>query len=535
MALAMAGAAAPGKERGLAVIGAALLLLLWLAGLGSAPLFDVDEGAFAEASREMLASGDWGHTTLNGEDRFDKPILVYWLQAASLALFGTTEFAARLPSALCAWAWCLATAAFAAPRWGRGVAVAAAGMLATSLGPLLIGRAATADALLNLLLALSLFDLWRALENPAAAAPRRRAFLWVALGLLTKGPVALLLPGAALLLWAAAGWREHRPWAVLRPLLADGRAWVLGLAVALPWYAYALQRHGQDFVDGFLVRHNLDRFSAPLEGHGGGGAYHLLVLPLLMLPWTPLLLPLLRGLRASWADPALRFLLLWAGFVVVFFSLSGTKLPHYGLYAITPLLLLAARALVGAGRTMALALAACALGLWLLAAASPQLAALLAQGRADPQWTARFIAAAAQPALSLPGIALGGALIAALAAGAWLRAARHLPALLAAAAVAACGWTQFALPWWGQALQGPVRALALAARQQQLPLVQWRLHQPSAAYYRGEPAPRREPRPGEAALVREDRFDALPADERSAYRVLARDRGFALVLRGTAP
>ncbi len=512
-------------------LGAALLLLLWLVGLGSAPLFDVDEGAFAEASREMLVSGDWGHTTLNGEDRFDKPILVYWLQAASLGLFGTTEFAARAPSALCAWAWCLATAAFAAPRWGTRVALGAAGMLATSLGPLLIGRAATADALLNLLLALSLFDVWRALENPYAAAPRRRAFLWVALGLLTKGPVALLLPGAAILLWAAAGWRQRHPWAVLRPLLADAWAWVIGLGVALPWYLYALNRHGQAFIDGFLVRHNLERFSAPLEGHSGGIGYHLLMLPLLMLPWTPLLWPLLRRARDAWGDPALRFLLLWAGFVLVFFSLSGTKLPHYGLYAITPLLLLAARALAQAGRGMALALAVCALGLWLLAAASPQLAALLAGRRADPQWTARFAAAAAAPALAWPWIAAGGALIGALAVWAWRSAPRRLPALLAAGVVAACGWTQFALPWWAQALQGPVRELALVAKRQNLPLVQWRLHQPSAGFYRGLPAPRREPAAGEAALVREDRFDALPAVERQGFQVLARDRGFALVLR----
>ncbi|MFM2118552.1 MAG: hypothetical protein RL722_20, partial [Pseudomonadota bacterium] len=86
---------------------AAALLLVCLLGLGRAPLFDVDEGAFSEASREMVTSGDWLHTTLNGNDRFDKPIGVYWLQASSLSLFGVNEFAVRLPSALCTWAWAL--------------------------------------------------------------------------------------------------------------------------------------------------------------------------------------------------------------------------------------------------------------------------------------------------------------------------------------------------------------------------------------------------------------------------------------------
>ena len=132
-----------------------VLAAYWLAWLGVAPLFDVDEGAFAEASREMLASGDWGHTTLNGTDRFDKPILVYWLQAASIGLFGVNEWAVRLPSALCAFVWALATGHFAAQRWGERTGLLAAVILSTSLGPLAIGRASTADALLNLLLALA--------------------------------------------------------------------------------------------------------------------------------------------------------------------------------------------------------------------------------------------------------------------------------------------------------------------------------------------------------------------------------------------
>src|SRR4051812_4569086 len=85
---------------------ALLLPLLWQ--LGGTPLFDVDEGAFSEATREMLASGDWLHTTLNGAPRFDKPIGVYWLQALSVSLFGLGEFALRLPSVLACWAMALA-------------------------------------------------------------------------------------------------------------------------------------------------------------------------------------------------------------------------------------------------------------------------------------------------------------------------------------------------------------------------------------------------------------------------------------------
>ena len=93
--------------------GALALLGLFLLGLNQALLFDVDEGAFTEATREMLLSGDWGHTTLNGLDRFDKPIGVYWLQAISASVFGFNEFAFRLPSALSGWLASLALARFA--------------------------------------------------------------------------------------------------------------------------------------------------------------------------------------------------------------------------------------------------------------------------------------------------------------------------------------------------------------------------------------------------------------------------------------
>src|SRR6266508_1642324 len=190
---------------------AVALLAPFLLRLGAAPLFDVDEGAFAEATREMLASGDFGFTTLHGAPRFDKPILVYWLQAASVAVFGLDEASLRLPSALCGWAWCLVVARFAWTRLGPRAALLAGTVAATSLGVLAIGRAATADALLNLLLALAGLDAWRHLES-RAAGPLRRVYLWIGLGLLAKGPVALVVPAGATLAWALASGALRR-WA----------------------------------------------------------------------------------------------------------------------------------------------------------------------------------------------------------------------------------------------------------------------------------------------------------------------------------
>src|SRR4029434_3184441 len=100
------------EERSSRWLAAVTVLASFFWMLGAAPLFDVDEGAFSQATLEMFQRGDFLSTTLNGKPRYDKPILVYWLQAASVAVFGPSEFAFRLPSALCASLWALATLLF---------------------------------------------------------------------------------------------------------------------------------------------------------------------------------------------------------------------------------------------------------------------------------------------------------------------------------------------------------------------------------------------------------------------------------------
>src|SRR5260370_9488923 len=97
---------------------AAVLLSLFLA-LGRASLFAVDEGAFSQATLEMFQRGDYLSTYLNGVPRYDKPILVYWLQALAVLALGPTEFAFRLPSALCATAWCALVFAFTKRNFGK--------------------------------------------------------------------------------------------------------------------------------------------------------------------------------------------------------------------------------------------------------------------------------------------------------------------------------------------------------------------------------------------------------------------------------
>ncbi|GAA5181898.1 glycosyltransferase family 39 protein [Niveibacterium umoris] len=487
------------RERLVLFLVPAVLLLL---NLGGAPLFDVDEGAFSEATREMFERHDFLSTWLNGEPRFDKPIMIYWLQAIPVGLFGVSEWAFRLPSALAAALWCFVIGNFAWPRFGREAAQLATLVAATSLGVFVIGRAATADALLNLLLALALTDAWRHLESGNRSA-LRRMYLWIALGVLTKGPIALAIPGAVTLAYCASR-RNFGAW--LRAAF-DPIGWLILIAVAAPWYAAALSIHGQAFIDGFIMKHNVGRFSGPMEGHGGSLFYYLIIVPVLLLPWMAVLFRAVGQARQDSHDPLRRFLWIWFGFVLVFFSLSGTKLPHYALYGCSPLFLLVAlhreRLRTAAlGTLPALLALAFYVGLPLL------VDMLVAQGRVgDPYYAAQLARASQAAGIGYYAVTIGAFVVAMALVMLWrvppwrrLSAIAALQGVVLAAVVA---------PYVGDLLQGPVKRAALVAKARPEPGVQWNFFQPSFAVYREQQAPVRAPKSGEIALTREDR---IPAD-----------------------
>lgn len=481
------------------LLAAAVLLGLFL-NLGAMPLFDVDEGAFGEATREMLARGDYVSTWLNGQARFDKPILIYWLQAASATVFGLDEFALRLPSALAASAWILAIFAFARRFTDRDSAYAAAFIAAGTAGVGVIGRAATADALLNLFLALSMFDIVRYAAD-ARPAWRRRAFLWIGLGLLTKGPVALLVPGAASLLAFALLKRSRDWWQAVR----DPVGWAILLAVAAPWYLLEYSRRGDAFLAGFFMRHNIERFMSPLQGHGGSPLYYLPAILLLLLPYTGLFLRTLPGLRRIGATPLDAFLWCWFLFVFVFFSLAGTKLPHYLLYGATPLfILMATRRDALRSNLLAFAPPLLFLGLvaglpWLLRHFAPGIANAYvreALGQAGVFGTAWQAAAAV---LLAAGLAL-----------AWWRGAGLWPRLAASGLLCSLALGGLLLPAAAALQQAPVKEAALLARSAGWEVHSWHINVPSFSLYRGAVTPATPaPRPGQVVLTRSDALPAL--------------------------
>ena len=490
--------------------------VLFLMNLGGAPLFDVDEGAFSEATREMFVRHDFLSTWLNGAPRFDKPILIYWCQAVFVWLFGPNEWSFRLPSALAASFWCYAVGLFAWQRFGRVAGVLACGIAATSLGVHIIGRAATADSLLNMLLALALLDSWRHLDS-GQRAPLLRSYLWIGLGVLTKGPIALLVPGATTLIYCLSAGR-FRDWlrSVFNPL-----GWLILLVVTVPWYAAALAIHGQAFIDGFILKHNVERFSGSLEGHSGSMFYYVLMVPVLLLPWLAWLMASLRQLPADWKAPLPRFLWIWFLFVTIFFSLSGTKLPHYALYGCTPLFVLMA---LHRERVRSIALAAAPLLILILTfTALPWL--LAHSGEAGWVKDAYYRAQVSRVADAIPA---GYFVLAAVALlGSMLALRLPLGTAQRVLVVAILNTLLMAItvtPFVGDVLQGPVKRAGLLARKFNEPGILWNFHAPSFSVYRQQVSPTVQAEPGRIALTRIDR---LPPD--ANVEELFREGGVVLV------
>lgn len=325
---------------------AAASAAVFLVNLGGPTLWDIDEGNNAEAAREMLVSGNWVVPTFNFKLREDKPALLYWLQVTAYRAFGVNEFAARLPSALAALATVLLTYELGRRTFGRRAGLLAGLVLASSGLFCAAAHFANPDALLVACSTLTLFCFWR-----DEARGGRGWFVLsgaaAGLGMLAKGPVGLALPGAVIGLYLLASGQLRR--------LLDGRL-LLGLLafllVAGPWYGWVGAETKGQFLRGFFGTHNAGRFRAPMENHGGPFYYYAVVLAVGLAPWSAFLAPAawhsIREWRRS-ADASSRahvFLWCWAAAYLVFFSLSGTKLPNYVLPMYPAAALLVARYLV---------------------------------------------------------------------------------------------------------------------------------------------------------------------------------------------
>ena len=316
------------------VILAILAYVLFFHQLSGIGFVGPDEPRYAAVAREMFESGDYVTPRLLGETWFEKPVLLYWLAAAGYAVFGVGETGARLPSALAASVSVFAMFWCGRKIYSRGAGMAAALILATSAGFLGLARAASTDMLLSAALTVALASF---LIGYHAEGRERRWYFYafyaaLGLGVLAKGPIAIFLPAAALVVFSI--WRcgpgEWRGW---HP---EGAA--ITLLVGSPWYLAVSWIHGWDFVRDFFLNHNFQRFTTDVYGHDQPFYFFVPVFLLMMFPWTPLLIPAVR--RRLDKDEHLMFA--WAAVPFLFFSMSGSKLPAYILPMAAPVALLLA-------------------------------------------------------------------------------------------------------------------------------------------------------------------------------------------------
>jgi 4-amino-4-deoxy-L-arabinose transferase-like glycosyltransferase len=320
----------------LLVVGLPALLLYPCRGFH---LLEPDEGRYAQIPREMLARGEWVVPTLEGEPYLDKPPLLYWLVMVSYRLFGVSAESARLVPALAVHAGVVLTYLFGRRALGERSAAAGAVLLTLAPGYLSVGRLLVLDGLLTLWVTLAVLAGFEAVRGE-----RFRRGWWLlasvacGLGVLTKGPVAGVLLVGPLVLYQLLQ---------RRPVLAHWRAGLVlaavVLAVNLPWYVAICVRQ-PEFVRYFLWEHNVVRFLSPFD-HLQPVWYYAPILLGGLLPGTLLLVGFARFLLSGDGEstgrrtPAFGFLLLAGGWCVLFFSLSGSKLPTYVLPAFPPLAL----------------------------------------------------------------------------------------------------------------------------------------------------------------------------------------------------
>ncbi|MBN3871166.1 glycosyltransferase family 39 protein [Nostoc sp. JL33] len=365
---------------GIAVSILWLIVIGWVAfgwNLGNTGLVDETEPLFAEASRQMLVTGDWITPFFDGETRFDKPALIYWCQAIAYAIIGVNEWAVRLPSAIAALGliclafytvyWYLAKQdeleQVSRPNRRYLTSFIAAALMALNVETIVWARTGVSDMLLTGCMASALLcfflgyagkegsggaggaggaggeELITNAPSPMPQSPFLNKwylafYVLIAGAILTKGPVGIVLPGlivAAFLLYVGKV-RE-----VLREMrLFVGILIIIGLSV--PWYALVIWRNGWNYINSFFGYHNLERFTEVVNGHSAPWYFYFLVVLLGFAPYSVYLPASIVRLkfwqRSHWLSQERfqqfgLFAWFWFASVFIFFTIAVTKLPSY--------------------------------------------------------------------------------------------------------------------------------------------------------------------------------------------------------------
>ena len=325
-------------------------IIIFIFDLGTTGLVDETPPLFAAAARAMSESGNWLTPKVNGMFRFDKPPLTYWLMGFFYSLpkneiwdsFGTLS--ARLPSALGSLILMLmiGDTLYCWPQKGdRQFITPIISSLSFALSPLIIiwSRTAVSDALLTGTLGISLLLFWRRM---ASDKNDQCISAWVFLGfaILTKGPVAFVL--ALFTITSFLFSQQNRKMLLYK--INPKKGFLITILISVPWYILELIKEGKPFWDNFFGYHNFQRYTSVVNNHAEPFWFFLYIMILASLPFTPFLYHgIFRTFKdffknsqdtCNVSDTLYTYSLCWLVSVLIFFSISATKLPSYWLPAI---------------------------------------------------------------------------------------------------------------------------------------------------------------------------------------------------------
>jgi 4-amino-4-deoxy-L-arabinose transferase-like glycosyltransferase len=340
----------PAARIGWAILILATLYICYFSHLGAMGFVGPDEPRYAWIARDMAETGDWVTPRLYGKPWFEKPPLYYWGAALSFKLFGVSEAAARLPSAISALLATLALAWLTLRLCGAETARWLLLLLPTTVGMIGFSHAAATDmpfsAMLTIAMVCAAVVLGLTQNENSSIIPQTR---WLALilfgfflglAVLAKGPAGIILTGGAIFFWALFTKRWRDTFRLLHPATL-----ATFFVTALPWYILCARRN-PDFFRIFIIEHNFKRYLTPEFQHIQPFWFYIPITLIAVLPWTVIVLAQLVSVISSprSAGPAVSaFLFSASAFPIVFFSLSQSKLPGYVLPALFPLLLLLCR------------------------------------------------------------------------------------------------------------------------------------------------------------------------------------------------
>jgi 4-amino-4-deoxy-L-arabinose transferase-like glycosyltransferase len=383
------------KDQIIWLLFALVILFIFFFGL-SIPLLGPDEPRYAQVAREMFERGDWVTPTLGGFDWFEKPALLYWLQIASYHLFGVSEFAARFGSAvfglgtiLSLWILgrFLATEdtenhreiktnekdSFSSVNSvaGKDFANWLALIAASSIGLLVFSRGASFDIILTFPITASLvsffiFDLTQSRKDAKTQTENSQKFyllpfgfcllfyFFIGVAIIAKGLIGIVFP------FAIVGFYYVLSWKLPSKTFIFSLFWgtILSLLVASVWYLPMYQANDWKFIDEFFIQHHFQRYTSNKYQHPQPFWFFFLVLPLMTIPWLPFFLTSIykvvnnqftavRKKLSTQHSELSTFAIAWLLVPLIFFSLSGSKLPGYILPALPAALILTAEYVFG--------------------------------------------------------------------------------------------------------------------------------------------------------------------------------------------